>query len=82
MFKQPFPGLHGLFMTQSHSDQCHSLLSNQIAGGEELLIGFDKTDCKIVKPVGPIYESEEGGCVNEDWLARRASERLQGFSCK
>lgn len=41
-------------------------MSDHIAGDEELLIGFDKTNGKIVEPVGPIYESKEGGGVNKD----------------
>ena len=53
-------------MTKAHSDQRHSLVGDHIAGDEKLLIGFDKTDGKIVKPVGPIYESKEGRGVNED----------------
>ena len=64
--EQPVSELHGRFVTEAHPNQGDCLEDDKVAGKKKALVRFDESDGEVVEAVGPVSESEEGGCVDED----------------
>jgi len=64
--EQPASEFHGRFVTEAHPNQGDCLEDDKITGEKKTLVRFDEPDGEVVEAVGPISESEESRCVDED----------------